>query len=353
MRAIVQRVTKASVTVGDELISSIGRGLCVLIGISRDDTPKERDYIARKILNLRVFDDDNGKRWNKSVKDKQLEILCVSQFTLYTIMKGNKPDFHSAMGGEESEQFYNEFLDILRKDYDPAKIKDGKFGAYMQVHIQNDGPVTIQLDSPTFVEPKTPIGDASPMKKVSSPPNRQSVCKTPVAVVKAQTHQVEKGANKSKEKASRYINTIVRAFQDTPDIRKQFTDALKKYKEATISLPELLLETASLFHGQRELLCSFTQFLPPGHSIFIVNQDPTKVRIRLASVQEPMTVAELGQYIKDTEQVTMVTPPANASGEASSSSLTESSSSTSSAGARALCLPLLEELTHQLEQISS
>nr|XP_054751490.1 D-aminoacyl-tRNA deacylase-like [Lytechinus pictus] len=148
MRTIIQRVTKASVTVGDELISSIGRGLCILVGISKDDTPKEREYIVRKILNLRLFDDENDKRWAKSVRDKQLEILCVSQFTLYSILKGNKPDFHQAMPGDQSQIYYNEFLDMLREDYHPDKIKDGQFGAHMQVHIQNDGPVTIQLDSP-------------------------------------------------------------------------------------------------------------------------------------------------------------------------------------------------------------
>ncbi|XP_071490595.1 uncharacterized protein [Diadema antillarum] len=166
MRAIVQRVTKASVSVGDELVSSIGRGLCILVGISRDDSPKEREYLARKILNLRLFDDDNEKRWTKSVKDKQLEILCVSQFTLYSVLKGNKPDFHQAMPGEQSQAFYNEFLALLRKDYDADKVKDGRFGAYMQVQIQNDGPVTIQLESPQDTTPPAPEDTAAASKEV-------------------------------------------------------------------------------------------------------------------------------------------------------------------------------------------
>lgn len=82
------------------------------------------------------------------MKDCDLEILCVSQFTLHCIMKGNKLDFHLAMSAEKSEQFYNLFLETLRKNYKPEKVQDGRFGAYMQVNIQNDGPVTIELDYP-------------------------------------------------------------------------------------------------------------------------------------------------------------------------------------------------------------
>ncbi|XP_054111231.1 D-aminoacyl-tRNA deacylase 1 isoform X2 [Callithrix jacchus] len=148
MKAVVQRVTRASVTVGGEQISAIGRGICVLLGISLEDTQKELEHMVRKILNLRVFEDESGKHWSKSVMDKQYEVLCVSQFTLQCVLKGNKPDFHLAMPTEQAEGFYNSFLEQLRKTYRPELIKDGKFGAYMQVHIQNDGPVTIELESP-------------------------------------------------------------------------------------------------------------------------------------------------------------------------------------------------------------
>ncbi|XP_051471861.1 D-aminoacyl-tRNA deacylase 1 isoform X1 [Apus apus] len=155
MKAIVQRVAQASVTVGGEQISSIGRGLCVLLGISLEDTQRELEHMVRKILNLRVFEDESGKHWSKSVMDKQYEVLCVSQFTLQCILKGNKPDYHMAMPTEQAECFYNNFLEQLRKAYKPELIKDGKFGAYMQVHIQNDGPVTIELESPAAtVDPK-------------------------------------------------------------------------------------------------------------------------------------------------------------------------------------------------------
>ncbi|XP_020842312.1 D-aminoacyl-tRNA deacylase 1 isoform X1 [Phascolarctos cinereus] len=139
---------KKEALVGEEQISSIGRGICVLLGISMEDTQKELEHMVRKILNLRVFEDESGKHWSKSVMDKQYEVLCVSQFTLQCILKGNKPDYHMAMPTEQAEIFYNNFLEQLRKAYKPEFIKDGKFGAYMQVHIQNDGPVTIELESP-------------------------------------------------------------------------------------------------------------------------------------------------------------------------------------------------------------
>ncbi|XP_041353579.1 D-aminoacyl-tRNA deacylase-like [Gigantopelta aegis] len=147
MKAIVQRVMHASVTVGDEVVGSVGRGLCILLGISRHDTAKDMDYMVRKILRLRIFDDDQGKRWMKNVMEKDYDILCVSQFTLNVTLKGNKPDFHESMGPDLSQQMYGEFLKQLGAAYDPEKIKDGKFGAYMQVLIENDGPVTIPLDS--------------------------------------------------------------------------------------------------------------------------------------------------------------------------------------------------------------
>lgn len=147
MRVVIQRVTSANVSVDGSVISSIGRGLCVLVGVSRNDTAKEMEYMVRKILNLRIFDGDDGKRWMKSVVDKQYEILCVSQFTLYAVLKGNKPDFHQSMASEQSQAFYQQFLTALGSKYNPDLIKDGQFGAYMQVGIQNDGPVTITVDT--------------------------------------------------------------------------------------------------------------------------------------------------------------------------------------------------------------
>lgn len=148
MKAIIQRVVKASVTVSEELISSIQNGFCVLVGISRDDTEKDIEYIVRKLLTIRLFEcSEADKKWTKNIAEKDFEILCVSQFTLQSTLKGTKPDFHHAMNAEQSKDFYEKFLEKLKKDYKQDKVKDGKFGAMMQVHIQNDGPVTIILDS--------------------------------------------------------------------------------------------------------------------------------------------------------------------------------------------------------------
>ncbi|XP_061535438.1 D-aminoacyl-tRNA deacylase 1 [Phycodurus eques] len=149
MKVIIQRVTRASVAVGDDQICSIGRGLCVLLGMSVDDTHTDADYIVRKVLNLRLFEDENGRPWSKSVMDRDYEVLCVSQFTLQCILKGNKPDYHLAMPAELAQPFYGSILENMRSAYKPELVKDGKFGAFMQVHIQNDGPVTIELTSPS------------------------------------------------------------------------------------------------------------------------------------------------------------------------------------------------------------
>ncbi|XP_011687212.1 PREDICTED: D-tyrosyl-tRNA(Tyr) deacylase 1 isoform X4 [Wasmannia auropunctata] len=124
MKAIIQRVSKASVSVDGEVISSIGNGLCVLVGIKRDDGAADMKYIVRKILNTKIFDDDKGKKWGASVADNKYEILCISQFTLYHVLKGNKLDFHRAMPAQESEPFYMNFLAELRKDYVPELVKD-------------------------------------------------------------------------------------------------------------------------------------------------------------------------------------------------------------------------------------
>ena len=151
MKVVIQRVRKASVSVSEQLVSSIQRGLCVLVGIGRDDTDKDMEFIVRKILNIRLFnesEDENSSsaKWQKSVVDRDMDILCVSQFTLQSTLKGNKPDFHVAMSSEQSRIFYEQFLQRLRASYKAERIHDGRFGEYMQVDIQNDGPVTIQFE---------------------------------------------------------------------------------------------------------------------------------------------------------------------------------------------------------------
>ena len=145
MRAVVQRVKKSSVKVDGEVVGSIQNGLNVLIGICGDDTLEDLKYIIDKIVNLRIFQDDNDKM-NLSVKDIDGEILAISQFTLYgDCRRGRRPNFMSALGGNEAKVIYDKFIEMLKET--GIKVETGVFGAHMDVEIQNDGPVTILLDS--------------------------------------------------------------------------------------------------------------------------------------------------------------------------------------------------------------
>ena len=146
MRVVVQRVKKASVSVDNKFISQIDKGLLVLVGLHKNDTVDRFDYFIKKIMNLRVFEDDE-KRMNRSLVDYNLSVLLVSQFTLYgDCKKGNRPSFTNAMPNAEAKKLYQQFVDRFRELYEEDKVKDGVFGAYMQVELVNDGPVTIILD---------------------------------------------------------------------------------------------------------------------------------------------------------------------------------------------------------------
>ncbi|OJA17033.1 hypothetical protein AZE42_03557 [Rhizopogon vesiculosus] len=165
MRAVVQRVASASVSVDGKVISSISRGLMVLVGIGTDDTLTDVETLSSKILNIRVFD-ANGAMWKSSVKDIAGEVLCVSQFTLMAnTTKGNKPDFHRAMSTNSSKDLYAVFLEKMRQLYVPDRIQDGEFGAMMNVSLTNEGPVTLTLDTRKFEYVAVPGG---PSRKKSS-----------------------------------------------------------------------------------------------------------------------------------------------------------------------------------------
>ena len=145
MRAVVQRVTKARVTVADEITGEIENGLVVLLGIARDDTKDDADYLAPKIIALRIFDDAEG-RMNVSVKDMDGGLLVVSQFTLYgDVRRGLRPSWSDAASPEIAEPLYDYFVESCRKLL--AKVETGSFRKMMQVELVNDGPVTILLDS--------------------------------------------------------------------------------------------------------------------------------------------------------------------------------------------------------------
>ncbi|KAI5477036.1 hypothetical protein MNV49_006912 [Pseudohyphozyma bogoriensis] len=148
MKAVIQRCKRASVTVDGQVISSIGAGLMVLVGIGLEDTAADQATIVKRLLSVRLFPDETGAAWKKNVVDAGLEVLCVSQFTLMaTLKKGAKPDFRGALTADLSRKMYESFLDDMRAGYQSDKIKDGRFGAMMDVELVNDGPVTILLDS--------------------------------------------------------------------------------------------------------------------------------------------------------------------------------------------------------------
>ena len=145
MRFLIQRVTRASVTVGGNLESSIGSGLLVLIGISTHDSVSDADYLCSKLIHLRIFPDQE-RRMNRSILDAEGALLVVSQFTLYgNCKKGRRPSFDQAAPPEQASLLYEYFVQRLRLSNRP--VETGVFQAEMEVHLVNDGPVTFFLDS--------------------------------------------------------------------------------------------------------------------------------------------------------------------------------------------------------------
>ncbi|MBU5485545.1 D-tyrosyl-tRNA(Tyr) deacylase [Clostridium sp. MSJ-11] len=145
MRAVVQRVKMSKVEVDEKTIGSIDKGLNVLLGICKEDTIEDVAYLKDKILNLRIFEDEECKM-NKSLLDVGGELLIISQFTLYgDVRKGKRPSFTQALGGEDAKFLYEEFIKQCKEIL--GNVETGEFGADMEVTIVNDGPVTILLDS--------------------------------------------------------------------------------------------------------------------------------------------------------------------------------------------------------------
>ncbi len=145
MRAVIQRVTRASVTINGETVGEIGNGLVVLLGIARDDAKEDADYLVPKIAALRIFDDAEGKM-NRSLKDIEGGLLIVSQFTLYgDVRRGLRPSWSDAAAPEVAEPVYDYFVESSRKLL--GRVETGSFRKTMLVELVNDGPVTILLDS--------------------------------------------------------------------------------------------------------------------------------------------------------------------------------------------------------------
>jgi D-tyrosyl-tRNA(Tyr) deacylase len=145
MRAVIQRVTRARVTIDERVVGEIRNGLVVLLGVARDDTKSDADYLAAKIVALRIFDDADGKM-NVSVKDVGGGLLIVSQFTLYgDVRRGLRPSWSDAAPPEIAEPLYNKFVGSCRKLIQP--VETGSFRAMMQVELVNDGPVTLIVNT--------------------------------------------------------------------------------------------------------------------------------------------------------------------------------------------------------------
>ena len=152
MRALIQRVTKASVAVGDETTGEIGPGLVILLGVSKADEDADVEYLVEKIANLRIFADEEN-RFNRSALDIGAEFLVVSQFTLYAnTRKGRRPDFNQAAGPEEARRLYEHAVQLFRDS--GIVVATGKFQEHMIVALENDGPVTLMLDSADRQRPR-------------------------------------------------------------------------------------------------------------------------------------------------------------------------------------------------------
>ncbi|KAL0631660.1 D-tyrosyl-tRNA(Tyr) deacylase [Maublancomyces gigas] len=174
MKVIIQRVLSAAVTVDSQVVSSIGKGILVFVAVAPDDTPKEVEYIANRILKLKLWDSEDGSRWKMSVVDMDHQLLLVSQFTLLAkIKKGSKPDFHGACPPALAKDIYTSLLHKTRELYAKEKeltqenknvrVQDGVFGAMMQVALVNDGPVTFEVSTASKDKMGTADGVAEPL----------------------------------------------------------------------------------------------------------------------------------------------------------------------------------------------
>lgn len=153
MKALIQRVSASLVCVGGEPVGAIGKGLNILLGVCREDDEADLEYLAQKIVNLRIFTDENGKM-NQSLLEIGGEALVISQFTLCAdYRRGRRPSFQPAADPAQAEAFYERFVQRLG-ELSVRRVQTGRFGADMQVSIENDGPVTLLLDSAVLREPR-------------------------------------------------------------------------------------------------------------------------------------------------------------------------------------------------------
>ncbi|KAK5133752.1 hypothetical protein LTR08_007402 [Meristemomyces frigidus] len=159
MKTVVQRVKSASVTVDGQLISQIAKGILVFAAVDKNDTPKEAESMASKVLKMKLWEDEQGVKWKKNVQEIEGEVLCVSQFTLLaSTKKGNKPDFHKSAPAVKGKELYDTFFAKVRLLYSEERVKDGVFQAMMDVGLVNDGPVGVDyrcMDEAVTIEIET------------------------------------------------------------------------------------------------------------------------------------------------------------------------------------------------------
>lgn len=152
MKAVIQRVSHASVVVDGQTVGSCNEGFMVLLGVAQEDTETDAELLCKKIVNLRIFEDENGKM-NRSIKDIDGEMLVISQFTLLANYRhGNRPDFMASAKPEEANQLYEYFKELVSKEV--RRVESGVFGAHMDVTLLNNGPVTIVMDSDVLKKKK-------------------------------------------------------------------------------------------------------------------------------------------------------------------------------------------------------
>eukprot|EP00501_MAST-03F_sp_TOSAG23-6_P000752 GSMAST32.ASY1.ANO1.780.1 assembled CDS len=194
VRCVIQRVLSSSVKVGETTVGCIQNGLLVLVGIEPRDNQDDIDWMSKKISNAKLFADEQGRPWKKSVKSSGYSILLVSQFTLHAKLKGNGIDVKGAMKPDEAKVFFDKFVAKVSGEMgDTERVKTGEFGAYMEVSLVNDGPVTLLVDSQT-------VGFKRRIKRPEVNVQKNTIEKQKSEISK---NQLKKMAKKEKKKALR------------------------------------------------------------------------------------------------------------------------------------------------------